>query len=212
MEHRVRVITCKENKNVKIGNIPGHFATNHSHVNHYLDMGAVKSQSLMAQRAAEVLARHYATATPVETILCMEGTEVLGAFLARELSVNSPSLSAGQDICVITPELNANNQMIFRDNMQKRIWNRQILLLVASVSTGKTISRLLDCLQYYSGRLAGIAAIFSAIPEQGGVPIRALFGVEDLPGYETYPSHECPQCQEKKKIDAIVNSFGYSKV
>ncbi len=212
MEHRMQTILCRQDKAVKIGVIPGHFATNHSHVNYYIDLTAVKSQYQMAQSGAQVLARAYQTGTPVDTIICLEGTEMLGAFLARELSQAGPSLSAGRDICVITPELNANNQMIFRDNTQRMVWNREILLLIASVSTGKTINRSLECLQYYSGRLVGIAAVFSAVSEAHGLPIHSLFGPQDIPGYETHLSHECPQCRNKQKIDAIVNSFGYSKV
>ncbi len=212
MENRMQTIVCSEDKSVKIGVIPGHFATNHSHVNFYIDLTAVKSQFPMAQNGAAVLAQAYRTSTPVDTIICLEGTEMLGAFLARELSQAGPSMSAGHDICVITPELNANNQMIFRDNTQRMVWNKNILLLISSVSTGKTINRSLECLQYYSGRLVGIAAVFSAIDEAYGMPIRSLFGVKDIPGYETFLSHDCPQCRNKQKIDAIVNSFGYSKV
>lgn len=213
MENRSQTIACRENKAVKIRVIPGHFATNHSHVNYYLDMTAVKCRFSMAQDGAEVLARHYVTSTPVDTIVCLEGTEILGAFLARELAKDGVhSLSQGRELSVITPELNANNQMIFRDNTQPMIWNKHILLLIASASTGKTINRSLECLQYYSGRLAGIAAIFSAIGESHSVPVRSLFGVRDIPDYQTSLSHECPQCTQKIKIDAIVNSFGYSKV
>ena len=40
----------------------------------------------------------------------------------------------------------------------------------------------------------------------------ALFTSDDLPDYKTYSFYECPACQEKRKIDAIVNSYGYSKI
>ena len=83
MENRVQSIVSRENKSVKIGVIPGHFATNHSHVNYYIDMTAIKSQHKMAESGAAVLAEHYRTTTPVDTIICLEGTEMLGAFLAR---------------------------------------------------------------------------------------------------------------------------------
>ena len=212
MENRVQSIVSRENKSVKIGVIPGHFATNHSHVNYYIDMTAIKSQHKMAESGAAVLAEHYRTVTPVDTIICLEGTEMLGAFLARELSQSGPSMSAGRDICVITPELNANNQMIFRDNTQKMVWGKNILLLLSSVSTGKTINRSLECLRYYSGRLVGIAAIFSAIGESNGIPVNAIFTKEDLPHYETSLSTECALCKSGQKIDAIVNSYGYSKI
>lgn len=213
MEHRMQTIAARSNKAVSIGVIPGHFATNHSHVNYYLDMTDVKSRYSMAQSGAELLARHYQTTTPVDTIICLEGTQILGAFLARELGQSGArSFNKDHDISILTPELNANNQMIFRDNTQKMVWNQNILILLSSISTGKTVSRLLDCLQYYNGRPVGIAAIFSAIEESHGLPVRSIFGLRDIPAYESVISPDCPLCQQKQKIDAIVNSFGYSKI
>ena len=71
--------------------------------------------------------------------------------------------------------MNANNQMIFRDNTQKMVWGKSILLLMSSVSTGKTINRSIDCLRYYNGRLAGISALFSAIRESNGLTVNTIF-------------------------------------
>ena len=34
----------------------------------------------------------------------------------------------------------------------------------------------------------------------------------DLPDYESYDSHACPWCKAGQKIDALVNSFGYSSL
>ena len=138
---------------------------------------------------------------------------MIGAFLAGELAQSGAMImNRDADICVLTPELNSNNQMIFRDNTQKMIWGKNILLLLSSVSTGKTVNRSIECLQYYSGRLVGIAAIFSAIRESNGLEVNAIFTDTDLPHYQTSLSTECPQCRSKQKIDAIVNSYGYSKI
>lgn len=213
MENRVQEIVARGNKNVKIDIIPGHFATNHSHVNYYVDMTSIKSRHRMARSAAVELAKKYLTTTPIDTIICLEGTEMIGAFLAGELAQSGAMImNRDADICVLTPELNSNNQMIFRDNTQKMIWGKNILLLLSSVSTGKTVNRSIECLQYYSGRLVGIAAIFSAIRESNGLEVNAIFTDTDLPHYQTSLSTECPQCRSKQKIDAIVNSYGYSKI
>lgn len=212
MERRAKEIAASINPSIRMHVIPGHFATNHSHVNYYVDLTSIKNRFSMAKQAGQVLARFFSS-TPVDTIICMEGTEVIGAFLAEALAEKGlPIINSGHDICVITPELNANNQMIFRDNTQNVIWEKNVLLLVASVSTGKTANRLKECLQYYSGHLQGIAAIFSAIPEMGSIPVKAIFTEKDIPGYQTFLSTECPQCKEKRKIDALVNSYGYSKI
>ena len=130
-------------------------------------MTAIKTSSKMAKEAAKDLASTYSS-THIDTIICLEGTEILGAFLAESLS--SAGINAGEDISVVTPELNAVNQMIFRDNNQKKIWGKNVLLLISSASTGKSINRAVDCLQYYSGKLVAIAAIFSAIDQANGIP------------------------------------------
>lgn len=209
METRIQEVRSTKNKHIKIGVIPGHFATNHSHVNYYIDITAIKSRIKTARAAAEELAIRYSS-THIETIICLEGTEVLGAFLARALSENG--INNGSDICVVTPELNVNNQMIFRDNTQQLVWGKQVLLLIASVSTGKTISRSIDCLQYYNGHLNGVAAIFSAVDKAYDMEIHSLFTPEDIPTYETYQTSECPMCKNGVKVDALINCYGYSKL
>ena len=167
----------------------------------------------MAKAAASELARHYMANTPVDTIICMEGTEVIGAYMAAELSQGvSKAINSGSDICVLTPELNNNNQMIFRDNIQKMVWEKNVVLLIASASTGKTIRRCIDCLQYYNGHIVGVSAVFSAKGEVEGYPVNAIFTADDLPHYHTSPQPLCEMYKNKQKIDAIVNSYGYSKL
>ena len=209
MENRMQTIESSRNRRISIGIIPGHYATNHSHVNYYVDMTAIKTSLKMAKEAAYELASNYGS-TYIDTIISLEGTEVLGAFLADSLSQNGINL--GKDINLVTPELNAVNQMLFRDNTQKMIWNKKVLLLISSASTGKSINRAIDCLQYYSGDLVAIGAIFSAIDQVNGIEVRSLFTEKDLPSYDNYHANECPMCKKGIKVDALINSFGYSKL
>ena len=209
MESRMQTVTARKNKRISIGIIPGHYATNHSHVNYYVDMTAIKTSSKMAKEAAAELGAEFAN-TYVDTIICLEGTEILGAFLADHLAQGG--INQGKDINLVTPELNAVNQMIFRDNTQGKIWNKKVLLLISSASTGKSIHRATDCLQYYSGDLVGVGAIFSAISEVNGIAVKSLFTDDDLPKYGNYLANECPMCQAGAKVDALINSFGYSKL
>ncbi|MDL2232629.1 phosphoribosyltransferase [Ruminococcaceae bacterium OttesenSCG-928-L11] len=212
MESRSREVSARGDKNIAIRIVPGHFATNHSHINFYVDMSGIKTRHKMAKRAGEQLARAYSM-TSIDTIICLEGTEVIGAFLADYLTQSGHmDMNSGKEICVLTPELNSNNQMIFRDNIQSEVWNKHILLLIASASTGKTINRAVDCLNYYSGQLIGIAAVFSAVRSSNGIDVRSIFTEADLPSYETFIPAECEMCKQKQKIDAIVNSHGYSKL
>lgn len=209
MEDRMQIIESKKNSRITIGIIPGHYATNHSHVNYYVDMTSVKTSMKTAKAAAEELGKEF-SGTFIDTIICLEGTEILGAFLAETLAQSGINVS--KDLNVVTPEMNAGSQMIFRDNTQKKIWGKRILLLISSASTGKSINRSIDCLQYYSGELVAIGAIFSAIDEVQGIEVKSLFTDKDLPTYDNFAPNECPLCKNGKKVDALINSFGYSKL
>lgn len=212
METRTKEITYAKNKKIKLGVIPGHFATNHSHVNYYIDLNKMKRKLKNAKETAEVLASIYSN-TPIDTIVCLEGTQMIGAFLAEALSSGSNhSINYDSDICVITPELDSNNQMIFRDDTQPMIWGKRVLLLISSASTGWTIERSMSCLRYYSGELVSVAALFSAIDEVAGIKINSIFTPEDVPSYESHSPAECPMCKNKQKVDALINAFGYSKI
>lgn len=213
METRATKIHSSINKNAIIRVIPGHFATNHSHINYYVDMTIMKCRKSEAAAAASVLAREYSTNTYVDTIICMDGCEVIGAYLADELTASGiMSLNQHKTMYVVTPEMNPGGQLIFRDNMQMMISGKHCLLLLASATTGRTVARAIECIQYYGGIVAGVSAIFSASKEVNGVKIHSIFGENDIPGYETYSASQCPMCAKKQKIDAIVNSFGYSKL
>ena len=212
MENRKKLINAKGDKKIHMGIIPGHFATNHSHINYYVDLNSIKTSFLMARETAKVIAKKY-TATQIDTIICLEGTETLGAFIAQELADSGiGNVNNGKDIDILTPEINSNGQMIFRDDAQGKIWNKQILLLISSVSTGWSIERFARCLDYYSGKLAACSALFSAITEIIGIRIDSVFTPADIPDYHSYTASECPMCASKQKIDALVNAYGYSKL
>ena len=63
---------------------------------------------------------------------------------------------------------------------------------------------------YYGGIVTGVSAIYSTVDEIGGYPVRSVYSVNDLPDYESYDYRDCPYCKKGMKIDALVNSFGYS--
>lgn len=212
-EHQAIKIYSHYNNSVMIRVIPGHFATNHSHITHYIDMTTLKSRQSMARAAAKSIASEYVATTVIDTIVCMDGTEVIGSYLAEELT-NSGIMSMNQHkaMYVVTPEFNSAGQMIFRDNLQPMIKGKHVLFLLASATTGRTIERSLECISYYGGIVAGISAIFSANEIIAGQPVHTLFKASDIPEYKTYPHNQCPFCQAGKKIEAIVNSYGYSKL
>jgi orotate phosphoribosyltransferase len=198
------------------GNIPlrvarGHFATNHSHINYYIDIAKQKSRLSEAKEVAKFLARKYNASTCVDTILCLEGMTLIGACLAEELTREGfQSVNEHQDIYVVEPEYNSNNQIIFRDNIQPMITNKRVLVLMASVTTGRTADRSLEAIGYYGGTVAGVASLYSAVEKIGTVDVKSVYSLDDLPDYESYNYKDCPMCKAGRKIDALVNSFGYS--
>ncbi|MBR4607904.1 MAG: orotate phosphoribosyltransferase [Lachnospiraceae bacterium] len=206
-------INHKTKRNISMRVVPGHFVTSHSHINFYFDMTTMKIRRSEAQAVAQAIAEQYSYSTVVDTIVCMDGCEVIGAYLAEVLeNAGIMSMNSHKTIYVVTPEINAQNQLIFRDNIRSAIENKHVLLLLASATTGKTISSSLECIQYYGGTLAGISALFSAVSEVEGQEVHSIFNASDVPQYSTYKSHECPMCRSAQKIDALVNSFGYSEL
>ena len=149
MEERMfKLISRKGNVVLKV--IPGHFATSNSHVNYYLDMTTLKSRQSEAEEAARVLVTQYITSTVVDTILCLDGTQIIGAYLAQELNRSGfMSINAHQTIYIITPEYDGFGQMIFRDNLQPMVRGKHVLILMSSVTTGITVQRSAECIQYY---------------------------------------------------------------
>ena len=87
-----------------------------------------------------------------------------------------------------------------------------VIILMASVTTGITINRGWECIEFYGGKLAGISSIFSAISEYGHMPVNSLFTTSDIPNYHTYKKSECPYCKDGQRIEALVNGYGYSEL
>ena len=203
---------------VRHGNVPlriarGHFATNHSHINYYIDITYNKTRLSEARDSAYQLVSHFINDTPVDTILCLDGTAVLGACVAEELTKSGfHTINQHQTIYVLEPEFSTNSQMIFRDNIQPMIRGKHVLILMASVTTGYTAKRSIEAIGYYGGRVAGVAAIYRAVDSVEGYPVRSIYSVDDLPDYESYDYRECPYCKQGRKLDALVNSFGFSSI
>ena len=189
----------------------GHFATNHSHINYYIDITYQKTRLSEAKDSAYQLVSTFINDTPVDTIVCMDGTAVLGACVAEELGRSGfNTINAHQTIYVVEPEYGPHSQMIFRDNIQPMIRGKHILVLMASCTTGYTAKKAIEAIGYYGGQVTGVAAIYRAVNAVGGYPVHSVYSIADIPDYESYDYRECPYCKAGRRIDALVNSFGYS--
>ncbi len=207
-----KIKTKKSNLFLRVAQ--GHFATNHSHSNYYIDVAAQKSRLSEAKAVAQELCdnSNYKV-NIIDTILCLDGTEVIGTCLADELAKNHwMNINAHQTIYVVTPEMTSSSQLLFRDNIVPMISGKHVLILAVSVATGGTVKSSMEAVKYYGGEVVGVASIFSTSTECNGYTVNSVFNPNDLTGYFACPSHECPLCKEGKKLDALINSHGFSKL
>lgn len=201
---------------LKRNNIPlrlaqGHFATSHSHINYYIDMTMTKSRLSEARKAAAVLCSKFKSSTIIDTILCLDGTEVIGTCMAAALTgAGYANMNAHRTIYVATPEHTSGSQLIFRDNSAPMIVGKHVLVLAASVATGYTVQSAIEAIRYYAGIPAGVCSIFACVKECEGFEVQSIYCKEDLDGYESHSARECPLCKAGVKLDALVNTYGVS--
>ena len=191
----------------------GHFATIHSHTNYYIDVTTQKMRLSESKAVAKELVSYYSMTTIVDTILCIDGMEVIGTCIANELTKDDyVNMNAHQTIYVISPEYISGGQMIFRDNLVPMISGKHVLVVAASVTTGKSALAAIDAVNYYGGKVEGVAAIFATVDECDDHPVHSVFDPNDLGDFESYKPHNCPICAKGEKIEALVNSFGISAI
>ena len=191
----------------------GHFATSHSHMNYYIDITMQKTRLSEATALGQEFVATYRYSAPVDTILCLDGTEVIGTCIANEMTkMELANMNLHQTVYIITPEHTSGSQLLFRENIAPMIKGKNVLILAASVVTGFTARGAIEAVKYYDGNVTGIASVFATVTECEGYPVTSVFNPKDLPDYASYDSHKCPMCREGKKIDALINSHGYSKL
>lgn len=209
--HLVKLPTGKADISLRVSK--GHYATSHSHINYYVDATISKFRLSEARAVATELISEYTNNTIIDTILCLDGMEVIGACMASELTkAGYINMNAHQTIYIVTPEHTSGSQLLFRENTAPMIAGRHVMVLAASVSTGYTVQAATEAVNYYGGQVVGVAAIFATVKECAGFPVSSIFNPADLPDYQSYSSSNCPWCKQGKKIDALVNSFGYSSL
>ena len=94
MENKVMKFYSKAGNNIILRAIPGHFATSHSHINYYVDMTGLKTRRSEAAAVGKAFVQRLPIETVVDTIVCLDGCEVIGAYMAEELEMgNFPSMN-----------------------------------------------------------------------------------------------------------------------
>ena len=175
----VKLPTGKPNLQLRVSK--GHYATSHSHINYYIDVTLTKFRLSEARAAAVELVRAYKSTTIVDTILCLDGTEVIGACMASELTkAGYTNMNAHQTIYVVTPEHTTGSQLLFRENTAPMIAGKHVLVLAASVTTGSPCRA--------RSRPSATTAVTRSASRQflprsrsAGYPVASIFDPHDLP-------------------------------
>ena len=205
------ITTTGRNSNLPLRYAHGHFATSHSHINYYIDLTLTKHRLSEAREAAQELAGKFSASYIIDTILCLDGTEVIGACMASELTrAGFHNMNAHQTIYVVTPEHTTGSQLFFRENVAPMITGKHVIVLAASVPTGFTAQAAVEAIRYYGGITEGICAIFTSQDTCEGFPVVSIFNTKYLADYESTTARECPLCKAGVKLDALVNTYGIS--
>lgn len=198
-------------KNLFLRVTRGHFMKTNGHMNYYIDVTMQKSRLSEARAVAEELVSYYNTSSIIDTILCLDEMQVIATCMADLLTKSGyMNLNEHQTIYILTPEKVSAGKFIFREGSASMINGKNVLILTSSVATGRTTSVAMEAVKYYGGNVAGLASIYSAVEECGGVPVRSVFDTRDLDGYYCVPAHECPLCKEGEMVDGVVNSYGFA--
>ncbi|MGI5948572.1 MAG: orotate phosphoribosyltransferase [Lachnospiraceae bacterium] len=213
----------------------GHFSSDRFHINYYIDMTDLKMRQRNAEEIAKAIVEKYvkrvtltpviglaseamnqmaatnATKAPIDTIICMDGCEAIGAYIAKELSeVGFATTNTHKTTYILTPEFDSTGQMVVRENIKPMLKGKHVLVVLATAMSGHTIAKSLRCISSYGGIVEGISCIFSAINEIEGHPVNSVFDASDLEGFKLSEPDNCPDCKAGVKLDAIVNSYGYT--
>lgn len=228
-------IYAKDNNKLALKVTKGHFSSDRFHINYYINMTTLKMRQDEAEGVAKAMVKKYvnrvelpgligvgaeelehysktyATKTPIDTIICMDGCEVIGGYVAKELSgLGVATTNAHKSTYIISPEFDSTGQMVVRDNIKPMLKDKHVLVVLATAMSGRTILKSIRCIQSYGGILEGISVIFAAVNEIDGFPVNSVFDSSDLPDFRLSEPENCPDCKAGIKLDAIVNSYGYT--
>jgi len=204
-------VALDKNPRIRIAVTKGHFTSKRIHFNRYLDIGELKFNSRIAFDVAREIAVPYINTTYVDAIVCMDRMEIVGAFLAQELTGTGMNvMNSEREIQILTPIMTTDNKWIFPDNRRDLISNKKILILLGSATDVRALAALCECVKYYGGLIIGISSIFSSLPcgKCGG--INSLFTADDIEGFVSYNADQCAICKEGVPLDAFIYSEGYT--
>ena len=72
------------------------------------------------------------------------------------------------------------------------------------------ISKAIGTILAYGGKVEGLSVIFANVDEVEGYKVHGVFTKDDLPNFKLTDPNNCDECKAGKKLDAVVNSYGYT--
>ena len=172
-------IQAKDNPKVALRVTKGHFSSDRFHINYYIDMSSLKMRQSEAEAVAKAMVKKYvnrvglsksfgisdevlqyskafATKKTIDTIICMDGCEVIGAYVAQQLSeMGFNTTNMHKTSYIITPEFDSTGQMVVRENIVPMLKDKHVLVVLASAMSGHTIMKSIRCIESYGGMLSG---------------------------------------------------------
>lgn len=171
-------IRARDNDKLALKVTKGHFSSDRFHINYYIDMTTLKMRQEEAEQVAKSMVKRYvnrvdlsgligvgaeelkhyskafASKTPIDTIICMDGCEVIGAYVAKELSeLGVTTTNIHKTTYIVTPEFDSAGQMVVRDNIKHMLKDKHVLVVLATAMSGRTILKSIRCIESYGGIL-----------------------------------------------------------
>lgn len=213
MKDKTFTVSLSKNPSINVDVTLGHFTTNDYHINHFLHLDELKTNPSLAKEVAIELALPYLTSTLVDTIVCFEGTEIIGAYMANELSMEGTGvINSGKFIHVVTPTVNVDRKFMLPSSRQELVRQKRVILLVSTILSETFVNNIMEFITYYEGNLVGISSLFKAYPGEIGHEVHSLMDSSDVPGYKIYYPGKCDMCKEEQKLDGIIKNDGLTEI
>lgn len=228
-------IQSKSYPELELKVIPGHFMSEKFHQNYYIDMSALKMRQTEAKIVAHVMAEKYIekldvddklsslvepsllnmaiSSKKIDTIICLDGCEIIGAYLAEELR-NVGVLTSNEHGCfnIISPEFDHTGGMIINDSIKNMIIDKNVLIVSGCAITGHTIEKIIQTICTFHGYITGVSVIFGNIETVLDYHVYQVFSKKDFPDFMLFSPDQCEICKAGVKVDGFIYSYGFEEI
>lgn len=181
--------------------LPGHFKAGQAHVNAYLDMTDLKTGESETRALGTWLAKQYTPSTLIDTIVCLEDTDRVGACLTEALiKAGFQSMDLHKTIYTAHPQRDEKGELTIPKDQQHMIMDKHVLVLFSVIASGQAAEQDLECLRRDGAQISAIASLFSELSSLEGISVTTAFDAADLPFYSVYAQEDCPYCQTGVKL------------